>query len=146
MLRRAILQIKIPTTRQVYNHKANKQTEKGPKMHFAKLLIHCQVNSQLPEDEDKPFIIKYQIRVDESDVVDGPELPEEQFRIAISTKRLLRLAGKQDDGTREFTLQVDSTYKLVWNGFPVLVFGFTDLDTEMCFRNTEMCFRRHFDS
>ena len=99
-------------------------------MDFAKLLIHCQVNSQLPEDEDKPFIIKYQIRVNESDVVDGPELPEEQFRIAISTKRLMRLAGKQDDGTREFTLQVDSTYKLVWNGFTVLVFGFTDLDNE----------------
>ena len=81
----------------------------------------------MPLDLDEPFIIKYQVRCDETDVVDGPEIGVEQFRIAISTRRLLGLTGEQ--GKQEhFTIQVDSTYKLIWNGFLVLVFGFNDLD------------------
>ena len=119
--------IKIPSKKQIYNFKSNDHKKRGPKMDFEKLLIHCVAKSHMPTDLDEPFIIKYQVRCDETDVVDGPEIGVEQFRIAISTRRLLGLTGEQ--GKQEhFTIQVDSTYKLIWNGFPVLVFGFNDLD------------------
>ena len=47
-------------------------------------------------------------------------IDEENFRIVVTTKRLLRLA------TEARVLQADTTYKLNWHGFPVLIVGFSD--------------------
>ncbi len=81
----------------------------------------CETRSQLPDEEDQPFVIDYQIRIDKDDLMTGPSIGTEKFRFSISTKRLLSLAA-------EFSriIQADSTYKLIWNGNPVLIVGFTD--------------------
>ena len=44
------------------------------------------------------------------------------YKLFISTVRLLKLANKAD------TINADATYKLVWNGSPVLINGHTDMD------------------
>lgn len=42
------------------------------------------------------------------------------FRLALSTKKLLDVVCSTD------VLHIDATYKLIWQGFPVLVLGITD--------------------
>ena len=76
----------------------------------------------MPDDQDEPYFIDYQIKIDKNDKITGAPLKEvEKFRFAISTKRLLYLAAEHAR-----VIQADSTYKLIWNGNPVLIVGFTD--------------------
>ena len=51
----------------------------------------------------------------------GPLIENEQFRFALSFKRLLRLASQFVQ-----VLQADSTYKLIWNNNLVMISGNTD--------------------
>ena len=44
------------------------------------------------------------------------------FKLFISSFRLLRLTAKLD------TMHADATYKCLWNGFPILINGVTDMD------------------
>jgi hypothetical protein len=67
------------------------------------------------------FIIDYQIKIDDDDFTEGPTIKEEHFRFSISTKRLLKLMSEYSNN-----IHTDSTYKLIWNNFLVLITGFTD--------------------
>ena len=68
-----------------------------------------------PEDKHEPFVIGYDINVDE----DKPELST--FHLSISTLFLL------EHGLKSKHLCADATYKLLWHGFPVFLIGVTDM-------------------
>lgn len=65
-----------------------------------------------PEDEAAPFVLNY----DSSQ----PSAEHKFFRFAMTSKILLL------NGTKSKILHIDATYKLIWQGFPVLVIGCTD--------------------
>lgn len=67
-------------------------------------------NSQAPEDPDEAFIVSYQIEYEEPTF----------FRFFISSKTLLKLSINAKH------IHTDATYKLIWQGFPVLILGTTD--------------------
>lgn len=70
-------------------------------------------NSAIPDSDTEPFVVNYEIYYDEND--------EPQFRFFVSTKKLLSLAV----GVKK--IHADATYKIVWQGFPVLLVGTKDL-------------------
>lgn len=71
-------------------------------------------NKAIPDDIDEPFILNF----DRS----APQSEEKFFRMIYTTKRLLQYA----QGAK--SLHVDGTYKIVIQGFPVIVIGFSDLE------------------
>ncbi|GBN65539.1 hypothetical protein AVEN_65045-1 [Araneus ventricosus] len=64
--------------------------------------------------EDTPFVLGVNVEVDDGDKHD--------LKIVISTKRLLRLMIKTEE------VQTDATYKLIWQGYPVLIVGSSDMN------------------
>ena len=50
---------------------------------------------------------------------------DDTFRFALTTRRLLAFT---DNVAKLGVLQTDATYKLVWQGYPVLLVGFSDAD------------------
>ena len=119
-------QIKVPTIIQISNFKQRYIKKKNPQLlTFGEVLEYCEAHRQVPEDEDAPFIVSYQVRTDEDDPDNFPieiEIPiePERMRLFISTRRLL---------SQDFpdTIQADATYKLIWNNMPVLIIGFSDM-------------------
>lgn len=88
----------------------------------------------MPDGETDPFVLNYEINSrDENDA---------KFRFVISSKLLLKSAiGVQK-------LHCDATYKLNWNGFPVLIVGTSDMHRKfhiicisICTNETEADFR-----
>jgi len=77
----------------------------------------------IPATDDQPFVVSYNINYENEDF-DNDLLDENEsrFRIFITTKRLLYLASECRH------IHADSTYKLNWNGFPVLIVGTTDMN------------------
>ncbi len=73
----------------------------------------CKANENVPEDRDKPFVVTYEV----GDTKD----PNCFLRIFISSKRLLKFA------TFFSHLHADATYKLVYQGYPLLLAGVTDV-------------------
>jgi hypothetical protein len=84
----------------------------------------CQDNSNVPANENTAFVVSYKIlyddEEDEEDDEDVDDTSGKVFRLFISSVRLLSV------GSVAFHINADATYKLVWQGFPVLVIGTTD--------------------
>lgn len=89
-----------------------KQKYGNPAVTLSDLEKFFRENNAVPEDEDDPFIVNF----DRS----GPEDEEKRFRLFYSTKRLLRHALQSN------VLHVDGTYKIIVQGFPILVIGVSD--------------------
>jgi hypothetical protein len=70
----------------------------------------------------------YQVKVDGDEVSQSNEfkarIHTRHLRLFLSTKRLLKLAK------RAKVFQADATYKLIWQGFPVLIVGTSDMDNK----------------
>ncbi|KAL8581045.1 hypothetical protein ACOMHN_012696 [Nucella lapillus] len=66
------------------------------------------------DDEDKALVCGFECEYDTP-----------SFRVCISTPRLLRLGAKTTN------VHADATYKLIWQGYPVLILGFSDADRKM---------------
>ncbi|CAF1550987.1 unnamed protein product [Adineta ricciae] len=84
----------------------------------------CQANESIPTNEDTAFVVSYEIKYDDEDDEDDEDVEDYQgsrFRIFISSLRLLNITLLSSH------INADATYKLVWQGFPVLVVGTTDL-------------------
>lgn len=102
-------------------HKIAKQ---GPAvMNSADLTKFFADNSKVPEDADTAFVLDYLI----TDVEKEPNLQqynENEFKFVglLTTKRLLSHCL----GTKVKIVHADTTYKLLWEDFPVHVFGTTD--------------------
>jgi hypothetical protein len=71
-------------------------------------------NSKVPEDADDAYIVSYKIEYEEPTF----------FRFFMSSKTLLGLSINAKH------IHADATYKLIWQGFPVLVVGTTDRQRE----------------
>lgn len=67
-------------------------------------------HSAIPEDENEPYVIFYYVYECETPI----------FRFGVSTKSLQKLS------TVATNIHADATYKIIWQGFPVLVVGTTD--------------------
>lgn len=108
-------QLPKPSMRQVTNYLSvlNSQKFGRSSISLGEIEAWCEEKSIIPENEDEGFIVNYEIDTKEED--------NPLFRFYVSTKRLLNLA------TFSTKLHADATYKLVWQGFPVLVCGTTDL-------------------
>lgn len=65
----------------------------------------------VPEDELAAYVLDFQINDDSEEL---------KFNFVVSSKKLLRNNVSSD------VCNADSTYKLIWQGFPVQVVGFTD--------------------
>jgi hypothetical protein len=95
----------------------------------------CKDRSDVPDDEDKGFVAGYYVCYDDDDDdgddgeekdddedIDENENDGKKYRAIFTTKRLLRLAVLSNK------IHADATYKLVYEGSPVLLNGNTDLD------------------
>jgi hypothetical protein len=119
-------EIEIPNDRQLLNFL---QTLKGPNhkiMNFGELITHLELHAQIPDDPDQPFLM-YQLKIDDEDKQktfpeNSFDLPinAESFRFFVTTRRLLSIAKDAK------FIHADSTYKLIWNDFPVLICGTSD--------------------
>ncbi|CAF4737801.1 unnamed protein product [Rotaria sp. Silwood2] len=84
----------------------------------------CEGNVEVPIDENKAFAVSYKILYDNEEYEDNEDIEEDgnKFHIFISSVRLLNIASISSH------LHADATYKLVWQGFPVLIVGTTDFN------------------
>lgn len=69
-------------------------------------------NLVIPIDKTKPFIVDFKLSLNENNP---------GFKFFVSTKQLLALA------TSASHVHVDGTYKLVWQGYPIIQIGNTDM-------------------
>ncbi|CAF0708145.1 unnamed protein product, partial [Brachionus calyciflorus] len=70
----------------------------------------CEDRSTIPEDEDQVFVGKFEYLA----------LPKQEFRIFLTTKRLIKFAEKSEH------VLSDATYKLTYENFPIITGGTTD--------------------
>lgn len=96
-----------------YLKKLNAEKYGESRINYGTLEKWLQENTSLPEDQSQPFVLNYEINCEDENNVD--------FRFIVTTKLLLQQAIGQEK------LHTDATYKLVWQGFPVLLLGTTDL-------------------
>ncbi|CAF1379390.1 unnamed protein product [Adineta ricciae] len=92
----------------------------------------------IPESDDVGFVVSYEIVYDDNinNYVNGDDDDddgENKFRFFVSTKRLLRTAS------RSKKIHADATYKLVWQGFPVLIVGTTDMNRQFHWFGVAVC-------
>lgn len=104
-------------------YKVRRQRDGPTNMTLKDFIDFFEENAEVPgEDEpEKPFVLKYQ-----SHTKKGKPDPQKYdrdtflFCCVMSTRRLLSNALNSN------TIQADSTYKLMWEGYPLHVFGTTD--------------------
>ncbi|KAK7098959.1 hypothetical protein V1264_003169 [Littorina saxatilis] len=65
----------------------------------------------VPDDDDVTFVCGFECSYDQKEAF---------FRVCMTTKRLLKL------GADAANVHADATYKLIWQGFPVLILGYSD--------------------
>ena len=121
-------QLKVPSYAQLNNFLVyhRKQKYGSHTISLGELEQWCEDNSIMPINEYQPFVVSYKIVYDDDDDEDIEEDEEETneriFRFFLSSVRLLNIASVATH------INADATYKLVWQGFPVLVIGTTDLN------------------
>lgn len=84
-----------------------------PTISYGQLYEWCKSNMNVPQDIDEPFVLDHFHTTE----------PEESFAFVTSTLRLLQNAvGRKN-------VCADATYKIIWQGFPLIVIGFMDRTT-----------------
>jgi hypothetical protein len=86
----------------------------SPTISAAELYTWCEEKKKTPRDEDEPFVLDYLVEAKSRNVDDR------DLKIVISTRRLLSLCRRSP------LVQIDATYKLIWQGYPVIIAGTTD--------------------
>lgn len=120
-------QFPVPTMVQLRNFltKIKKEKYGGTTISLGELEQWCLESCQnkLNLDMDAPFVVSYEVDYNE-DLDDEKDINDNgtKFRFFISTRRLLNIASHARN------IHADATYKLVWQGFPILIIGTTDLD------------------
>jgi hypothetical protein len=123
-----------PSKRQLYYEISKIKTQRygSRKISLKELNEWLELHSKIPEDEDEPFVVKFEsgcklvfnglnanLNDDDEDDDDEEDDFGLFFRFFVSTKRLLRIAKDKN------YITTDATYKLLWLGFPVLIVGTT---------------------
>lgn len=106
--------IPLPSRNQLNNFLAHLRNKHfGPtKISLSELEIFCVQHSAIPTDPDEPYVVDYFIDYHD----------EGNFRCFIATQNLLKNAVNRE------VISADSTYKMVWEGFPLSPIGTTDQD------------------
>lgn len=107
----------VPTQNQI-NYiikKCDKEKNGNPTITLLELRDFLESMSQIPDDEDESFVLRYEL----------PDLENEDednnwFRFILTTKRLIEFAAKT------IFFHADGTYKITYHGFPILVIGTSD--------------------
>lgn len=86
----------------------------SPRVSAGEIHSWCSERTQIPTNEDEPFVLDHLIRAESLDI------DEQDLKIVISTKRLLQNLKKSA------MVQIDATYKLIWQGYPVMILGTSD--------------------
>lgn len=98
------------TIRQIRHILKTMEQEKIPStISFGELIEWLKSQQKLPENVDDAFVVGYSFVKQDS-----------SFAFLISTRRLLRNAVQHDN------LSADGTYKIIWQGFPLIVVGSID--------------------
>lgn len=107
-------QIELPDKKKLDSFLRELKTEKfgQSNINLIDLKIWLENNVVIPIDKTKPFIVDFNLSLNESNP---------GFKFFVSTKQLLALA------TNAPHVHVDGTYKLVWQGYPVIQIGNTDM-------------------
>lgn len=111
---------------QIQNHLQKYKKEKnGPAViNLKDLTTFFRENSAVPQDLDTPFVLDYLISDTAKSAPDLQHYSEQEFKFAcfLTTKRLLSHCLNANASI----IHADSTYKLLWEDYPVHVFGITD--------------------
>jgi hypothetical protein len=103
----------LPTNRQIETYLSDCRRKKG--MHsisLGDLIVYADGNKAIPTDDDSVYVCGFECEYSET--------MSSHFRICLSTKRLLLLISGSEN------VHTDATYKLNWQGYPVLTIGFSD--------------------
>lgn len=103
----------IPTARQIeYRRKKFRDSNVKPLINVGDLMKWCEAHSSYPDNDDEAFVLAH-----ECSAISDKDM---QFRFCLSTPTLLRkfIGLKQ--------ISIDATYKLNWNGFPLIILGTVD--------------------
>ncbi|CAF4632468.1 unnamed protein product [Rotaria sp. Silwood2] len=119
--------IKTQTYTQLNNYISHLKTKKygSNTISLGELEQWCKDNEHIPADENKAFVVSYEIIYDTEEYEDDEDVEEDEgnkFRIFISFLRSLNITSQSSH------IHADATYKLVWQGFPILIVGTTDLN------------------
>ena len=106
---------KVPSKSQLGNHLVyvRKIVLGDTTISFGELEAWAKSKELIPEDPDIPFATSFEGSANLGD-------DSNYFRLALTTSRLASIAGKSK------LVQSDATYKLVYQGFPILITGTTD--------------------
>lgn len=121
-----------PTINQIkYQIRKYKDNEfGGSEISLGELETFLKENSNVPQDIDEPFVLDFSIKYgknntldisDENMDIDAEEGEESSFWFLFSTIRLVRLI------TKTTLIAADSTFKLVWQGYPGILLGTIDM-------------------
>lgn len=111
--------VNLPTQKQISNYIArNEKNLKGEtQISYSELAEWCAKNTTIPDDEDKAFVLDYEVSSENKD--------DQYIRIMMSTKFLLNLASKNS----KFGC-TDATYKLIYQGHSVIIVGHVDKERQ----------------
>ncbi|XP_077289789.1 uncharacterized protein LOC143913700 [Arctopsyche grandis] len=132
-----------PDKTKLYNFLAKLRHEKleTPTISVTDVFNWCNARMGVPVEDDKPFVLGINL------VVDDLDDERQDLKFVISTKRLLQLVNKNEG------FQMDATFKLTWQGYPVLIVGSSDMNQvfhpyaiAVCSNETESDFAFIFSS
>jgi hypothetical protein len=111
---------KVPKKLQVTNYLAHYKRKKYgvSSISLGKMEEYCVSKSTIPDKDDEVFVGNFQISLNDDVLEDNIVM-----RIFFTTKRLIRLTM-----FNRKHICADATYKLIWQGYPVLIVGTTDID------------------
>ena len=98
------------TSRQLgsYLTRLKEKLQGPPNISYSELREWCENHAAIPEEDDDVYVLHHEVAETRG------------VRVIMSTRRLLV------NGSKSEVVHVDATYKLTWNGFPVLISGVTD--------------------
>ncbi|KAK7601130.1 hypothetical protein V9T40_008571 [Parthenolecanium corni] len=86
----------------------------SPTVSAREISAWCEAHVQRPDDLDQPFVLSHYVLAESNNV------EEQDLKVLMSTRRLLNILPTTD------MVQIDATYKLNWQGYPVMVVGTSD--------------------
>lgn len=115
MLRLAQKELKVPSENQInYQLRKLRIAKFGRyELELSDVISWAKSHEAVPDDDNSPFVLSYDYDAEKVDA---------SFRLFVTTKALLGLALKTD------IIHADGTYKLIWQGYPVLMVGTSDCD------------------
>lgn len=94
--------------------KLRKEKFGNDRINFGLLDKWLKEKNIIPDDEHEPFVVDYNIQIDDQNEMNSA------FRFFVSTKLVFGI-GKFSE-----KIHTDATYKLIWQGYPLLLVGTTD--------------------